>query len=164
MLNTLDQNPSPFQRKVRVRVCGILKNEDGILLIKHEGIGPLGYLWSPPGGGVNFGEGLSASLKREFLEETNLNIEVGEHLFTNEHIDEQHHAIELFFKVYHRSGNLKLGIDPEVSDIDQIISEARFLGKEELNRLPKNALHSSFYLVKSPDRIDDLRGLITFKD
>ena len=66
----------PFSKKVRVRACGILKNEQGILLLKHLGIGPAEFLWAPPGGGVKFGDTLEETVQREFLEETGLTVSV----------------------------------------------------------------------------------------
>ena len=83
MLNE-NHTENPCEGKVRVRVCGILHENGKILLLKHESIGPAGYLWSPPGGGVEFGESLVETLEKEFLEETNLSIKVGNYLFTNE--------------------------------------------------------------------------------
>ena len=164
MLGVVDQNTSPFENKVRVRVCGILKEQGAILLIKHEGIGPSGFLWSPPGGGVEFGQSLTATLKKEFMEETNLTVDVNEYLFTNEHIDDKHHAIELFFRVTRRSGELRLGYDPELDASNQMLSEVRFFASNELAELTEECLHSAFRRPKSKDKIDDLRGLITFKD
>ncbi|MEM0941091.1 MAG: NUDIX hydrolase [Bacteroidota bacterium] len=164
MLNHSNQNKSPFTHKVRVRVCGILKENSKILLLKHEGIGRDGYLWSPPGGGVEFGDSMEETLKKEFLEETNLRISVDKYLFVNEFIDSQHHAIEHFFQVTRESGDLQLGMDPELSPSKQIITEVKFFNAEELDRLDSNAIHGSFLKSKTRDKIDDQRGLITFSD
>ena len=163
MLNQSNQNDSPFAFKIRVRVCGVLKENDRILLLKHMGIGPANFLWSPPGGGVEFGESLEKTLVKEFLEETNLNISVDQYLFANEHIDSKHHAVEHFYKVSRVSGELKVGFDPELDSSNQIIKEAKFFDKSELDALEKATIHSSFLVAKSRDKIDDLRGLITFK-
>jgi len=161
----INQNPTenPFEGKVRVRVCGLLAENDQILLLKHDGIGPAGHLWSPPGGGVEFGESLESTLKKEFEEETNLRIEVKDYLFTNEFISKKHHAIELFFRVVRISGELKLGNDPELSPGEQILSEARFFSPAELDRLPASAIHSAFDAAGARDKIAELKGLITFK-
>ncbi|WP_370087576.1 NUDIX domain-containing protein [Ekhidna sp.] len=161
----LNQNHSknPFQDRVRVRVCGILQENGKILLLKHNSIGPAGYLWSPPGGGVEFGEHITETLKKEFAEETNLHVEVGEYLFTNEYIGGNHHAIELFFEVKRPSGNLKLGSDPELSAEKQILTEVRFFSAEDLASLPENAIHNAFNAAGARDKITELRGLITFK-
>ena len=158
------QVDSSFTNKVRVRVCGILIQQGEILLLKHTSIGPRGYLWSPPGGGVEFGQSAQETLVREFQEETNLDIEVGNFLFTNEYIGQKHHAIELFFEVQHLSGELALGHDPELPSNAQMLSEARFFSKEALDQIPANAIHNAFCTSFARDKILDLSGLITFKD
>ncbi len=161
----MHQNHSedPFSYKVRVRVCGILKEKEEILLLKHNTIGPAGYLWAPPGGGVEFGESLEECLKKEFLEETNLIIDIGKYLFTYEFIGERHHAIEVFFEVKRKSGELKLGNDPELPSNKQILDQVKFFSADELENLPEKTLHHAFYLAKNPDRIEELKGLLTFK-
>ncbi|GAB4244706.1 MAG: hypothetical protein Tsb0034_23000 [Ekhidna sp.] len=163
MLSQTENLESPFEEKVRVRACGLLIEKGKVLLLKHDTIGPEGYLWSPPGGGVAFGEQAVDALKKEFLEETNLKVEVGRYLFANEFIDHRHHAIELFFEVRRVSGNLKLGIDPELSTEKQILTDARFFSFDKLKTLPKNALHNIFSLAEPMDKIIELRGLYTFK-
>ncbi|MEQ9467116.1 MAG: NUDIX hydrolase [Ekhidna sp.] len=154
---------NPFEEKVRVRVCGILQENGKTLLLKHDSIGPAGYLWSPPGGGVEFGESLAETLKKEFLEETNLTVAVGDYLFANEFIGKRHHAIELFFGVTRISGELKLGSDPELAPEEQILSEAKFLSADEMTNLPADAIHNAFHTADARDKITELRGLITFK-
>lgn len=66
-----------------VRVYGLLINEREQVLLsdeEHEGV----YLTKFPGGGLEYGEGLTDALKREFLEECNLEIEVLEHVYTTD--------------------------------------------------------------------------------
>ncbi|WP_374164512.1 NUDIX domain-containing protein [Arcticibacter sp. MXS-1] len=66
-----------------VRVYGLLINEKEEILLsdeEHEGV----YLTKFPGGGLEYGEGLIDALKREFLEECNLMVEVTEHLYTTD--------------------------------------------------------------------------------
>lgn len=157
------QDRNPFEGQVRVRVCGLLVENGQILLLKHDNIGPGGHLWSPPGGGVEFGENLEETLKKEFEEETNLHIEVGDYLFTNEFISNKYHAIELFFEVCRISGEISLGNDPELSAEEQILSELRFFSQEELEKLPAETIHNAFDAAGARDKIAELRGLITFK-
>lgn len=161
----LDQNrtKSIFQHRVRIRVCGILKESNGILLLKHERIGPAGYLWSPPGGGVEFGDSLHETLIKEFEEETHLKVSVGDYLFANEYMDDAHHAIEHFFRVHRIEGTLQLGNDPELDPSEQILSDVRYFDSHALAQLPNNAIHNAFNAVNPRDKIDELRGLITFK-
>ncbi len=65
-----------------IRVYGLLiKNRQ--ILLSRENIYGNTYL-KFPGGGLEFGEGTVDCLKREFQEEANLDISVGEHFYTTE--------------------------------------------------------------------------------
>ena len=124
-----------YGNKIRVRVCGICVQDDKILLVNHSGMNESGEFWSPPGGGLEFGESIEDCLKREFLEETNTVISVGKFLKINEFVKPPLHAIELFYEVKILSGEIKIGFDPEmdyqiIKDI-QWLSFADVLGKEE---------------------------------
>ena len=66
-----------------LRVYGILINERNELLVSDEYIRG-GYYTKFPGGGLEFGEGTRDCLKREFMEEMNLKVEVGEHIYTTD--------------------------------------------------------------------------------
>src|SRR6476620_4841246 len=66
-----------------VRVYGILVNEKNELLVSDEYIRG-GYYTKFPGGGLEFGEGTRDCLRREFLEEMDLKVEVGEHIYTTD--------------------------------------------------------------------------------
>ena len=50
-------------------------------MVHHTALGKDGSLWAPPGGGMEYGESAHAALKREFMEETHLEIEVERFLF-----------------------------------------------------------------------------------
>ena len=66
-----------------VRVYGILINEKNELLVSDEYIRG-GYYTKFPGGGLEFGEGTRDCLRREFLEEMDLKVTVGEHIYTTD--------------------------------------------------------------------------------
>lgn len=66
-----------------IRVYGILINDRRELLVSDEFIRG-NYYTKFPGGGLEFGEGTRDCLKREFLEEMSLKVEVGEHLYTTD--------------------------------------------------------------------------------
>ena len=162
----LSQNipTEPFSHRVRVRACGLLIEDNEILLLRHNNVGPKGHLWSPPGGGVEFGEEVKQVVEREFIEEVMLEVKVERYLFTNEYIGQRHHAIELFFLVSRISGEVSLGTDPELPTENQILTEARFIGFEELRNMDNATIHNAFHTINSSDEITDLTGLITFKD
>lgn len=62
-----------------IRVYGILLDENNRLLVSDEFIRG-NYFTKLPGGGLEFGEGTRECLKREFMEETGLEVEVGDHI------------------------------------------------------------------------------------
>jgi 8-oxo-dGTP diphosphatase len=145
-----------FGNKLRVRVCGLCVDNEHLLMINHKGI-KTGDFWSPPGGGLQFGETVEACLKREFLEETGLDIEVREFQLICEFIQPPLHAIEMFFWVQINKGVLKTGIDPEMMD-KQIIQEAKFMPWTEITRLSPESRHGIFNLVAESSKIVDLKG------
>lgn len=66
-----------------VRVYGLLVNEQQEILLTDEQI--KGYRFTKfPGGGLEFGEGLTDALKREFIEECNTEVEVLSHFYTTD--------------------------------------------------------------------------------
>lgn len=66
-----------------IRVYGLLLNENHELLLVHEKMPHL-HFTKFPGGGLEFGEGTRDCLKREFMEETGLEVEIGDHLYTTD--------------------------------------------------------------------------------
>ena len=67
-----------------LRVYGILINDKKQLLVSDEYIRG-GYYTKFPGGGLEFGEGTRDCLAREFMEEMNLKVEVGDHIYTTDY-------------------------------------------------------------------------------
>lgn len=150
-----------FGGRIRTRVGGILIENNGILLLKHNGVGSKEYLWSPPGGGLEFGQHAKENLKREFLEETALHIEVLDLLFINEFINNKLHAIELFFEVKRISGELMLGMDPEMGN-NQILSELAFFDDNRLLNTDNVYLHNMFHGINKPKEVLNLKGYFKF--
>ena len=66
-----------------IRVYGILINEKRQVLVSDEFIRSA-YITKFPGGGLEFGEGTKECLAREFMEEMNLKIKVGGHIYTTD--------------------------------------------------------------------------------
>lgn len=66
-----------------IRVYGILMNDQREVLVSDEFIRGM-YITKFPGGGLEFGEGTRDCLKREFMEEMQLNVAVGDHIYTTD--------------------------------------------------------------------------------
>ncbi len=84
-----------------IRVYGILINEQKQVLVSDEYI--RGHYYSKfPGGGLEFGEGTRECLVREFKEEMDLQVEVGEHIYTTDYFQRsafnpQHQIISIYY-------------------------------------------------------------------
>lgn len=147
-----------FGDKLRVRVMGVLIEHNSLLLIKHVGVGEKGFLWSPPGGGMEYGFSAEENLKREFIEETGLTIAIEEFLFVCELLQPPFHAIELFYKVKATGGTLAQGKDPELSEKDQIIQQVKFMPLDEIKMLPQQTLHKTFHAINDFEEIITRKG------
>jgi len=66
-----------------VRVYGILLDEHQRLLVSDEFIRG-NYITKLPGGGLEIGEGTRDGLAREFMEEANIEVHVGDHFYTTD--------------------------------------------------------------------------------
>ena len=147
-----------YGERVRLRVCGLCIQDNAVLLLRHEGIGRKGYLWAPPGGGVEFGESCIQTLAREFGEETHLTIRVEEFLCVNEVIRPPLHAIELFYVVTRTGGQPQLGTDPEMGERPQILRELAFVPWETIRRGDPEHYHNLFRYLTGLDDLSPLRG------
>jgi 8-oxo-dGTP diphosphatase len=86
-----------------VRVYGILLGEDKQVLVSDELIRG-DYITKFPGGGLEFGEGTRDCLKREFKEEMDLEVAVGDHLYTTDFFqmsafNPEHQIISIYYFV-----------------------------------------------------------------
>lgn len=84
-----------------IRVYGILVNKNKQVLVADELIRG-GYYTKFPGGGLEFGEGTRDCLKREFKEEMDLEVEIGEHIYTTDYFqlsafNPQHQIISIYY-------------------------------------------------------------------
>lgn len=60
-----------------------MTNEKNEILLVHEKM-PRLHFTKFPGGGLEFGEGTIACLEREFMEETGIEVQVKEHIYTTD--------------------------------------------------------------------------------
>lgn len=151
-----------YSNKLRVRICGVLIEENKLLLINHKGIGKQGNLWAPPGGGLEFHESSTTCLKREFLEETGLEIEAKRFLFVNEYQNEKMHALELFFEVVRTGGSLIMGRDPELDSGRQMITELKFVTISELAVISNKQKHNMLHEISEINDLLNISGYFKF--
>ncbi len=111
---------------VRVRVAGILITGDGLLLIAHKKNDDV--YWLLPGGGVDYGESLSEALVREFMEELNIKVSVGDLAFISDSIDPagERHVINICFTCEYNGGDYLLGEEGRLHDFS-------FFRKDEIS-------------------------------
>jgi ADP-ribose pyrophosphatase YjhB (NUDIX family) len=86
-----------------IRVYGILMNDRKQVLVSDEYIRD-NYYTKFPGGGMEFGEGTRDCLKREFMEEMQLKVEVGKHIYTTDYFQQSafnrdHQIISIYYFV-----------------------------------------------------------------
>lgn len=87
--------------RFNIRVYGILFNQQNQLLVSDEYIRG-NYYTKFPGGGLEFGEGTRDCLSREFMEEMNLKVEVGDHIYTTDYFqmsafNPEHQIISIYY-------------------------------------------------------------------
>lgn len=122
--------------KHRIRAAGIAVNDNRILMLRVKD--PYsGEYWIPPGGGFE-AEDVSTkqSLVREFKEETNLDVDVGELICVREFYEtsaERYH-VELFYHIRSWQGEPGLGNLVGLND-ERYIQEVKWLAIDKLSTL-----------------------------
>lgn len=90
--------------RFNLRVYGILMNANRDILVSDE-IQLHTRMTKFPGGGLEFGEGLAAGLKREYMEELGVEIETGKLLYVNDFLqpssfDPRDEIIAFYYQVF----------------------------------------------------------------
>ncbi|EMR02690.1 NUDIX domain-containing protein [Cesiribacter andamanensis] len=161
-MNVTKEVEKLYGNRLRLRVCGICSRGNRLLLVQHQGLGPEGGFWAPPGGGMEWGTSAEENLQREFLEETGLEVSVGPLLYVWEHLVAPLHTVELFFEVEEQGGRLQTGYDPESPADAQLIRNVSFMEWETIQRLPPESLHRSLWGCSSPQDLKSKRGYFKF--
>jgi ADP-ribose pyrophosphatase YjhB (NUDIX family) len=93
------------EKRFNIRVYGLLFNENNEVLLAEERLD--GYQFTKfPGGGLEWGEGLTDCLKREFREELEIDIEVGDLFYFTDFFQpsafrKEEQVISVYFKVHY---------------------------------------------------------------
>lgn len=83
-----------------VRVYGILLNDENEVLISDEKTSNVSFT-KFPGGGLEYGEGLLDALKREFMEECQLDIDIVRHVYTTDFYEKSSFNESQILSVYY---------------------------------------------------------------
>lgn len=114
--------------RFNIRIYGILIHEGKVLLSDERYKGR--EFTKFPGGGLKFGEGIIDCLKREFKEELNINIEVGELIYLTDYFIASAFDIE-----------------------DQLISIYYFVNTEEVDQIVTSDIPFNFQNSESKTEV-----------
>lgn len=128
-------------QRVRLAAYGWCEADGAVLLCRISPKGPGGGLWTLPGGGLGFGEEPEAGLRRELVEETALEGDVGELLGVRSAVLEPAETISghrvqtvgILYRVTVAGGELR-------HETDGSTDLARWIPLAELDALPVTGL------------------------
>lgn len=122
-----------MSKPFNVRIYGLLIHNHRLMILEEPFMGEIVKKF--PGGGLEFGEGTRDCLKREFKEELNLDIRVGEHFYTQDFFMQSGlNPKEQILMIYYRV---------ELADISQLHVEEDVIKKLiwiDLNQLSEDDL------------------------
>jgi ADP-ribose pyrophosphatase YjhB (NUDIX family) len=106
----------------------VLNELDQILLVHHQEKDKFDF-WLPPGGRVEGNESIYDCARRELMEETGLQVDLGQILYIQEFWEPEYHFVKFFI-----SGNVIGGsLTTQNKDTDEyFLVEARFFSQHEL--------------------------------
>lgn len=113
-----------------IRVYGILMNQQQEVLLVHEKMPQLEFT-KFPGGGLEFGEGTRTCLAREFMEETGLEVEVTEHLYTTDFFqpsafNKGDQLMAIYYKVELKDPSAKVQLEEQQIEVNGKVEILRF--------------------------------------
>ena len=122
----------------RIRAAGLLVRDGRILLVRHE-VGEDTY-WIPPGGGFESvkDESTRDTVRREFMEETGLAVDVGPLVYVREFAEPAmgRFHMELFYRIDAWRGELSLANLSGLGGDEFDIKELAWISRDELAALP----------------------------
>lgn len=83
----------------RIAVRGIIYKNDKVFAQRHKKYGAEVSYWSTPGGGLDAGESLREGLRREMMEETGVDPDIGQLLYIQQYGDSDNEYLEFFYLI-----------------------------------------------------------------
>mgnify|MGYP000282328536 CR=1 FL=1 len=126
--------------------------QEALLMVKIQPPTRNYPIWMPPGGRLHYGESLQDGVRREFLEETQLEVQVEHLVFVHQFLEAPFHALEFYFYC--------TGIDdlrvpqivepPENAEGEAVLLDVDFIPMAELEGLDIEPRHLMEF---SPEQI-----------
>jgi len=118
-----------------VRVYGIIIDDQNRVLISDERTQNVSFT-KFPGGGLEYGEGLVDALKREFIEECNLKIEIVRHIYTTDFYEKSSFNNSQIISIYYQVKALEpISIELKTKPFDfATLTSDQIIDKEEAFR------------------------------
>ncbi len=125
----------------RIAVRGIVCDPEGkIFCVRHKKYDGNKFtakdFWCLPGGGLDIGEDILAGVKREMVEETGIEPEVGSLLYIQQfsYLDTEH--LEFFFHIKNTKDYLQIDLESSTHGFKEI-AECGFVDIKEVTFLPE---------------------------
>ena len=140
--------------------CGLLRRGDSLLLVRCCYAGEPEPLWVLPGGRQEEGEGLTDTARREFLEETSLEVMIGDLAYVSESVDRESliHVVNCTFWVSEtKTDALPKPADPKVLEARFVpIADTAALLRADVLCIPVTAAlsgapHPRYFFFSSDD-------------
>lgn len=126
------------QRRVNVRA--VIWHDNRLLAVKHKAKdGSEASYWAVPGGGLDPFESLTDGIKRELLEETGKQAEVGEILFLQQFAGTSRRSkeeLEFFYHIKNPQDFININLEETTHGFEEL-ARIEFVDPKEVNLLPK---------------------------
>jgi len=128
---------------ISLGVRALIKTDKGLIMVEHNEK-KNGKILIFPGGGMESGENIFQAVEREVKEETNLIVKSEKIIYIRETFYNSDSGIEFYVVCSLASGNLLLGIDPELESNKQILQAVREVTWNEIkdNKWYPEELHN----------------------